>query len=133
MKIAVSSTGPKLEDAVDQRFGRCPYFIIIDPETMAFEALPNTNVSLGGGAGIQAAQTIAERGVAALLTGNCGPNAVKAFGAAGIQVINGVAGSVRQAVEKYILGTLPRTSTPGVQSQPGMGMGRRMGGGRGVS
>jgi predicted Fe-Mo cluster-binding NifX family protein len=131
MKIAISSTGPKLENAVDQRFGRCPYFIIIDPETMVYEAFPNPSGAQSGGAGIQAAQSIAERGVAAVLTGNCGPNAVNAFGAAGIQVINGVAGSVRQAVEQYVLGSLPRTDIPGVQSQPGKGMGRGMGGGGG--
>jgi predicted Fe-Mo cluster-binding NifX family protein len=36
MKIAVSSTGQTLESAVEARFGRCPYFLIVDPATMEF-------------------------------------------------------------------------------------------------
>ena len=98
MKIAVTSTGPTLDDAVEMRFGRCAYFLIIDPDTMEFEALPNPNISLGGGAGIQSAQLMADKGVAIVLTGNCGPNAFQTFGAAGIQVITAVNGQVRQAV-----------------------------------
>jgi len=38
MKIAISATGPSLDDEVESRFGRCPYFIIADPDTMQFEA-----------------------------------------------------------------------------------------------
>ena len=132
MKIAVSSTGATLDDTVESRFGRCPYFLIIDPDTMALEALPNPNISRGGGAGIQSAQLIADRDVSVILTGNCGPNAFQTFGAAGIQVITGVGGIVRQAVEQYKSGALTPSKTPNVQNHSGMGgggMGR--GGGRG--
>lgn len=62
MKLAISSTGPGLDDAVESRFGRCACFIVIDPETMAFDTLTNPNVSQGGGAGIQSAQLMAEKG-----------------------------------------------------------------------
>jgi len=41
MKIAVSSTGPELDDLVDPRFGRCSYYVVVDPETLLFEAVPN--------------------------------------------------------------------------------------------
>ena len=44
MKIAISSTGSSLDDQIDPRFGRCAYFILIDPETMEYEAIPNQNV-----------------------------------------------------------------------------------------
>ena len=132
MKIAVTSTGPTLDDTVEARFGRCPYFLIIDPDTLEFEALENPNIALGGGAGIQSAQLMADKGVSIVLTGNCGPNAFQTFGAANIQVITGVSGQVRQAVEQYKSGALSSTTTPNVQSQFGMGMGGGMGTGRGM-
>ncbi len=42
MKIAVSATGPELEDLVDPRFGRCRYYIIADTEARKYEAVTNT-------------------------------------------------------------------------------------------
>ena len=137
MKIAVTSTGPLLDDMVEARFGRCPYFLIIDPEHLEFNAIPNPNVALGGGAGIQSAQLMAKEGVAVVLTGNCGPNAFNTFGAAGIRVITGVSGTVRGAVEQFKSNALPDVAEPNVQSHFGMGggmgggMGRGMGGGMG--
>ena len=132
MKIAVTSTGPTLDDMMEARFGRCPYFLIVDLDTMEFEAFENPNIALGGGAGIQSAQLMAEKGVSTVLTGNCGPNAFQTFGAANIQVITGVSGRVRQAVEKYKSGALSNTTTPNVQSHFGMGTGGGMGTGRGM-
>lgn len=132
MKIAVSSTGPTLDDAVETRFGRCPYFLIIDPDTLDLEALPNANIALGGGAGIQSAQTMANKGVSVVLTGNCGPNAFRVFGTAGIQVITGVGGQVRQAVREFKSGALAAAQAPSVQGHVGMvrGGGKGMGRGR---
>ncbi len=132
MKIAVTSTGPTLDDMMEARFGRCAYFLIVDLDTMEFEAFQNPNIALGGGAGIQSAQLMAEKGVSTVLTGNCGPNAFQTFGAANIQVITGVSGRVRQAVEQHKLGALTNTTTPNVQSHFGMGMGGGMGTGRGM-
>jgi predicted Fe-Mo cluster-binding NifX family protein len=132
MKIAVTSTGPTLDDTVEERFGRCPYFLIIDPDTLEFEPFENPNIALGGGAGIQSAQLMANKGVSVVLTGNCGPNAFQTFGAAGVQVITGVSGQVRQAIEQYKSGALSSTAGPNVQSHFGMGMGGDMGRGRGM-
>lgn len=134
MKIAVTSSGPTLDSNVEQRFGRCPYFLIIDPDTFEFGPIQNPNVSLGGGAGPQSAQLMADNGVSVVLTGNCGPNAFQTFGAAGIQVITGVSGPVTQAVEKYKTGAFVHSSGPSVQSHFGMGGGGRGmgGGGRGM-
>lgn len=136
MKIAVTATGPALNDTVEVRFGRCAYFLIIDTDTMQFEAMENPNLALGGGAGIQSAQLMSEKGVKTVLTGNCGPNAFNVFGQAGIQVIVGVSGPVRHAVEQFKAGALSSASSPNVASHFGMGgggggMGRGMGGGMG--
>ena len=84
MKVAVSSSGTDLDSQIDPRFGRCAYFIIYDTDNMNFEALDNDSMGLGRGAGIQSAQFIADRGATAVLTGNCGPNAVQTLPAAGV-------------------------------------------------
>ena len=146
MKIAVTSTGPTLTDYVESRFGRCAYFIIIDSETMAFEAIANPNLNLGGGVGPQSAKLTADKGVSVVLTGNCGPKALDTFGAVGIRVVTGIGGSVQEAVQHYTSGAPKSTSSPSMPNQPysatgggrgmgggcgGMGTGRGMGGGGG--
>jgi predicted Fe-Mo cluster-binding NifX family protein len=134
MKIAISATGPTLNDEVDPRFGRCQYFIIADTETMEFEAIDNASAMSSGGAGISAAQTIAGKGVEAVLTGNCGPNAYQVLSHAGIKVITGVSGKVKDAIAKYKLGTYSAAQQANVPDHFGMGggSGRGRGGGRGM-
>jgi predicted Fe-Mo cluster-binding NifX family protein len=95
VKIAISAAGPTLDAEVDPRFGRCQYFIIADTETTDFEVINNASAMSSGGAGISAAQMIADKGVEAVLTGNCGPNAYQVLSPAGIKVITGVSGKGR--------------------------------------
>jgi predicted Fe-Mo cluster-binding NifX family protein/ferredoxin len=125
MKIAVTSTGPTLDNDVEARFGRCGYFLVIDPDTMQFEAIENPNIALGGGAGIQSAQLMSEKGVTTVLTGNCGPNAFSVFGQAGIQVIVGLNGNIRNAVEQFKTGRFTSADSPNVQSHFGIGSGQQ--------
>ena len=132
MKIAVSSAGQTLDDSVDARFGRCTYFLVIDPDTLEFEPIQNPNTALGHGAGIQSAQLLANKGVTVVPTGNCGPNAFQTFGAAGIQVITGVTGQVREAGRLYKSGSMTSASGPNVQGHFGTGMGGGRGMGRGM-
>lgn len=68
MKIAITSTGPTLDDPVDPRFGRCAYFVIAETNDMSFEAFDNKSIALGSGAGIQSAQFVASKGVDAVFT-----------------------------------------------------------------
>jgi predicted Fe-Mo cluster-binding NifX family protein len=127
MRIAITANGPALDAGIDPRFGRCQYFIIVDPETMQFEALENSGAMAGGGAGISTAQMIAGKGVEAVLTGNCGPNAYEVLSAAGIKVVTGVAGKVQDAIQGYKSGKLQASSQPNVPGHFGMGRGRGMG------
>ena len=126
MKIAISATGSTLDAEVEPRFGRCQYFIIADPETMEFEAVDNSSAMAAGGAGISAAQAIAVKGVQAVLTGNCGPNAYQVLSSAGIQIITGVSGSVKDAVDGYRSGKFQASAQANVPDHFGMGgdMGR---------
>lgn len=121
MKIAVTATQPSLDAPMDPRFGRCPYFVIVESDLGTFEALENTNAALDGGAGIQSAQTIAASGAQVILTGNCGPNAFSTLSAAGIEVITGCSGSVRGVVEQYKTQQLQPVSEPSVASHFGTG------------
>jgi len=123
MKICVSSQGDTLDSQVDPRFGRCACFIIVDPESLEFEAMQNPNVAAMGGAGIQSGQLIASKGVKVVLTGYVGPNAFQTLQAAGIEVIVGVSGVVRDVIERYKKGELRSTQGPSVGSKFGLGEG----------
>ena len=118
MKIAITSnsTDGATELALDAQaspvFGRCAAYVFVETDTMALEVVENPAIGASGGAGIQAAQFVVERGAQAVVTGNVGPNAFNVFGQAGIQVIVGVSGSVRHAVEQFKTGTLSSASKP---------------------
>jgi predicted Fe-Mo cluster-binding NifX family protein len=131
VKIGVSASGNTLEALVDPRFGRCTYFVLVDSDSMQFEAVPNLAAASGSGAGIQAAQTMASKQVQVLITGNVGPNAFQALSAAEISVITGASGKVREAIEKYKKGLLSETREPTVRGHFGMGAGRGHRGRRG--
>jgi len=131
MKIAVSSTGKDLNSQIDPRFGRCQYFIIADPENMEFEAFDNGGLMASGGAGVQAAQLIVQRGATALITGNLGPNAASALSASGIKIYLVPGGTVKDVIEGYKSGSLREASGATVPPHFGMGGGRGMGGPRG--
>jgi len=142
MKIAISATGSTLDAEVDSRFGRCQHFIIADTETLQFEVVENSSAAASGGAGISAAQMIVGKGVKAVLTGNSGPNAYQVLSSAGIQVVTGVSGKVKDAIESYKSGKFQASSQPNVPghfgtggvfgSSGGMRMGRGMGRGMGM-
>ena len=116
MIIAISSTGKELDSNLDPRFGRAAYFIIVDAETMDFEAVENTqNLNLPQGAGIQAGKTIADHHVDALITGHCGPKAFKVLQSAGVKILTGAGGKVADAVEQFIKGELAAASEADVE------------------
>lgn len=106
MKICVSAMDGALEAKVSERFGRAPYFVIVDSESMKFTPVANSAASAQGGAGPEAVRQIAAAGAEVALTGELGPNAKTALAAAGIKGVTGVPGSktVRQAVEEYMGG-----------------------------
>ena len=133
MKVAVSASGPTLDSEVDPRFARCSHLLVVDIESMVFEALENPAVDTAGGAGIRAARAVAGTGVKALITGNCGPNAYEALAAGGIEVAVGASGTVRQAVEAYQQGRLQPAGGPSVSPGYVAAGGQRPGtGGRGA-
>jgi predicted Fe-Mo cluster-binding NifX family protein len=130
MKIAVTSTGNTVDSPIDPRFGRCQFFILVDPETMEFEAAENQAVMASGGAGPQAAQFIANKKVEAVITGNVGPNAASSLAAAEIKVFVGARGTVKETLNLFKNGQLKEVSEATVASHSGMGGGTGQGRGR---
>ena len=119
MKICITSQGDSLDSMVDPRFGRCQYFIIADVDTLEFEAIKNPNLDAMGGAGIQSGQLVAEKQVKVILTGNVGPNAYQTLQAAGLDVITGISGTIKEVIEKYKRGEFKPTQGPSVDSHFG--------------
>jgi predicted Fe-Mo cluster-binding NifX family protein len=132
MKIVVTSSGADLDAPASPMFGRCPIYISVDTETMEFEAVENPAVNAAGGAGIQAAQFIVERGAQAVVTGNMGPNAFNVLQAANVPVYLFGGGTVRQAAEACKAGQLPAAGGASAPAHAGMGRGRGMGRGMGM-
>ena len=104
MKIAISSKEQNLNGEVDSVFGRCPYFLIVeieDKKIQGFETMENTSAKQMGGAGISAAQLVAEKNVDAVITENIGPRALDVLGQFNIKIYNG-SGLVNEVLQKFI-------------------------------
>jgi len=115
MKVAVTAGGDNLNSMVDRSFGRAKWFVITDPDGCDIEVLENSqNVNAAQGAGIQAAQHIANKSVDVLLTGNVGPNAFRALEAASIQVFQFGKDiqTIRDALTAWKEGRLPQLQAP---------------------
>ncbi len=119
MTVCITSAGRDWEAMSQPNFGRAAFFLFIDPASETIEAVENEPGAHG--AGVQAAQIVANRGAKAVITGSVGPNAFRGLAAAGIDIFVGATGTVREAFDAYQAGTLERA---------GAATGRRHGGGR---
>lgn len=135
MKLLITATAPNLDAAVDPRFGRAPWFLVIDEETgQLLEAIDNkVGVDAAQGAGIAAASMVAEKGINKIYTGRLGPKAMAVIEQAGIEVIEGVSGPVRSILTgaEQVEQTTRKTTTSQAAGQQPMGGGRCRGGGEG--
>jgi len=132
MRICIATNQGGLEDQVSPVFGRCPTFTFVDVEDKEIknvEVIPNEFAGAMGGAGIQAAQLVANKGANVVIAGNYGPNAYPILNQAGISVVS-AQGNVKEVVMKHVNGELPEITQSTAPRFGGMGMGR--GGGRGM-
>ena len=120
MKVVVTAEGKGLDAPVSPIFGRCPVYVFVDTETMEAESVPNPAQAAAGGAGIQAAQFVLSQGARALLTGNVGPNAAGVLSAGGMEIYLVQGGSVREVVEAFKAGKLPKASGATAASHAGI-------------
>jgi predicted Fe-Mo cluster-binding NifX family protein len=104
MKIAISSDGKSLTSNIDQMFGRCKYFAIIEiDEKMSknVEFVENKGAVQGHGAGTEAGQQLGNLGVEIVITGSLGPNAANVLKELGIKSLH-ASGKVEDAIKKFI-------------------------------
>ncbi len=150
MKVVVASQGDSLDSQMDPRFGRCAYFVLVDTDTMEFEAIENTAAQQSSGAGSAAAQMVGETDAEAVVAANYGPNSTQVLQAGGIAMLQAAGMTVEQAAQAAANGQLApvsqatvadkagmktgggNTDQSGGQPGGGMGMGGGMGQGRGM-
>ena len=101
MKIAVSADGSDLNAKVATRFNIAKYLLIIDLDTGEHEAVPNPFTTGQHGAGVQAIVLAVSRGARVILTGYTSPAVANQFKSSDIEIITGMAGTVRDAIEQY--------------------------------
>jgi len=132
MKICITAVGSKLSSEVDPRFGRCAYFLILDEKGKLLKTILNKAGQAMRGAGITAAQIIADEKINIIITGNIGPNAYMVLESSRVKILHGAFNAtVKQAFEMYKKGELKEVdSTQGTSFGPGLGRNQGRGQGR---
>jgi predicted Fe-Mo cluster-binding NifX family protein len=99
MIICITAQGNSLDAEIDPRFGRCAYFVFYDTESKQTEFVENQWKEAMGGAGIQSAQFVVQKGAKKVFTGRIGPNAEMVLKNAGVEIIS-ASGKVKDIIEK---------------------------------
>jgi predicted Fe-Mo cluster-binding NifX family protein len=86
MKVVISATGNNLTTNVDRQFGRCPWFLFVDTESLKYEAVRNESADAASGAGTACAQLALEKEVVAVISGQVGPNAYEVLKQGGVMI-----------------------------------------------
>lgn len=107
MKVCFTAQGATLDSLSEERFGRAPYFIIVESENGSFEAIRNPYADGGGGVGPKAAQVLIAQNIKAMVSGQVGGNAKEVLAAAGIAMyMYRGGGSVKDALDQFTKNTL---------------------------
>ncbi|NLM16099.1 MAG: dinitrogenase iron-molybdenum cofactor biosynthesis protein [Candidatus Riflebacteria bacterium] len=106
MRIAMPVNEKKAEGTINPSFGRAPYFLIYNTETKETVFVDNKAMESRGGAGIKAAQTLADNNVEALLVPRLGENAADALNAAEIKIYKTINDSIKDNIEAFAAGKL---------------------------
>jgi predicted Fe-Mo cluster-binding NifX family protein len=113
MKIILTAISPSIDSEIDPRFGRGAYLLIVDTDTLQWEAHPNPGLNASGGAGIKAAQFVSDQKVVAVISGDFGPHAYNVLQVAGITMyLYGDCPIVAQAIERFKKGQLEQVGGP---------------------
>ncbi len=86
MTIAIPVDENNSETNVCVSFGRAPYFMLCDLESSTTDFVVNSAADAQGGAGLKAAQIVADSGASVLLTPRCGQNAAEVLNAAQVKI-----------------------------------------------
>ncbi len=124
MRFLVTATGPTLDAEVAPSIHGCQYFLLIDTERMEFTPHDNARAP---STETWAVQVIASTGARVVLTGDCGSKARRAMPSAGIDVVTGISGSVRDSVHGHLAGRLRASLSLGAANSPRPGGARHEG------
>lgn len=107
MRVGISATGEDLNAQVDSRFGRCPWFLVVDSESLEFNAFKNRHAQEGMGAGMAAAKDLVDEQIDVVISGQVGPKAYAVLKAVDIDIFLVSAGiSVKEALGRLGRGEL---------------------------
>ena len=106
MKIALPVDNNSYDSKVCISFGRTPFFMIYETDTKEYYFLNNEAAASQGGAGIKAAQTLADQGILALITPRCGENAAAVLTPAGIKIYKTINDSIDGTIKDFVDGKL---------------------------
>src|SRR4030042_5019203 len=113
MKIVLTTLSPNLDSEVDPRFGRAANLLVVDTDTLEYKSDSNPGASASGGAGIRAAQFVADQHAQAAISRDFGPHAFEALQAAGIAMyVYGDCQNAHQAIECFKAGQLQQVGGP---------------------
>lgn len=101
MKIAIPAEDKSMDKSVYVSFGRAPYFLLYNTKTKESEYLDNSAILNQGGAGIRAAQVIADNSVKALITPRCGENAEKVLSSAEVLIYKSIDGTIKENIDAF--------------------------------
>ncbi len=103
MRILLTTRGENLAADIDPHFGLAKNFILVDTDTMRFEVISaNQNLLLSEDGGVQGAKDIIPFRPDVVLTGNCGPKAFRVLQSAGVRVIMGAQGKIKDVIRAYL-------------------------------
>lgn len=102
MKIALPIDEKNLDAYVSISFGRAPYFLLYSTVTQEVSFFENNAAASQGGAGIKAAQFVADIGANVLLAPRCGENAGQVLDKAEVLVYQTIQGTAKQNIDAYV-------------------------------
>jgi predicted Fe-Mo cluster-binding NifX family protein len=109
MRIAVASNSDNIQTARVTRLGTCSHLLLVDSETMQYEAIAVSPAEQGRGAGVRMVTLAAGHGAEAIMATSVASRLEAALQGSGISLVAGVDGSVREAVEEYAGQSTPET------------------------
>lgn len=119
MKVAISATGKDIESNIDARFGRAPFFLIIDTKTKEEQVIANTSIEHPSGVGVTVGNVVVREGIDAVITNDIGPLAFETFEQCGIKIYQ-AKGKIKDAIQQFVKGKLPEITKATVSKFDGL-------------
>lgn len=90
-----------MDSFIAEDFGRAPYFLIVDSDTLDYVVVENEHKDAVEGAGMKVADAIVGLGVDAVITGGIGPHGYDRLTNAGIRVSFDEEGTVEEGIRTF--------------------------------